>query len=332
MTKVTRKIICEDHMIDALDGSLKLHLREKRLKGLGKRSEGALLCVHGQSIPSTVAFDFPVPGYSWMDYAARRGFDVFALSLRGFGPSTRPPEMLANPKGAPPAVRAKEAFRDVVAAVRFIREQSETEKVNLLGWAQGTMLSCAFAAAYPKEAGRLALISPLYLCDEPGSFSLFEDPKKPGELNPVFFGGAWRWVTQKGQLHNWNRLIPKGQHGRWREARAVRAYWSEQLRHDPGGARRRVPAVKVPNGLMADHYDRTQGLAFFDAAKVKSPALLVRMECDLVSKDPEAQGLFRAMTKSPGKRYVILGGATHFAQFEKRREDLFSEVQGFLES
>ena len=170
MTKVTRKIICEDHMIDALDGSLKLHLREKRLKGLGKRSEGALLCVHGQSIPSTVAFDFPVPGYSWMDYAARRGFDVFALSLRGFGPSTRPPEMLANPKGAPPAVRAKEAFRDVVAAVRFIREQSETEKVNLLGWAQGTMLSCAFAAAYPKEAGRLALISPLYLCDEPGSF------------------------------------------------------------------------------------------------------------------------------------------------------------------
>ena len=112
----------------------------------------------------------------------------------------------------------------------------------------------------------------------------------------------------------------------------MRAYWSEQLRHDPGGARRRVPAVKVPNGLMADHYDRTQGLAFFDAAKGKSPALLVRMECDLVSKDPEAQGLFRAMTKSPGKRYVILGGATHFAQFEKRREDLFSEVQGFLES
>ena len=83
---------------------------------------------------------------------------------------------------------------------------------------------------------------------------------------------------------------------------------------------------------MADHYDRTKGKPFFDAAKVQSPTLLIRAEYDLVARDAEAQGLYRALTASPGKRYVVLGDATHFAQFEKRREALFGEVQLFLES
>jgi pimeloyl-ACP methyl ester carboxylesterase len=328
---VSKNIIQRDHLIDSPDPGIRLHLREKRRRGLQPGAD-ALLCVHGQSIPSPVAFDFAVPGYSWMDFAASRGFGVFALSLRGFGPSTRPPEMAEQPEGKPPAVRGREALRDVEAAVRFIRERCGVDRVNLLGWAQGTMLVAAFAAMRPRQAGRLVLCSPLYLCEDPGEFTLFEDPKCPGKRNPVFFENAWRWVTEKGQLHNWNRLIPNGKHGRWREARAVRAYWLEQLRFDPEGARRRVPAVRVPNGLMADHYDRTQGVPFFDAGKVRSPALLVRAECDLVSKDAEAQGLYRALTASTGKRYVVLGDATHFAQFEKRREALFGEVQLFLES
>ncbi len=327
-----RKIVREDHLIESFDQGIQLHLREKRPGGYRPDPATTLLCVHGQSIPSPVAFDFPVPGYSWMDFAASRGFDVFALSLRGFGPSARPPEMMESPEGKPPAVRAREALRDVEAAVRFIRERRRVKRVNLLGWAQGTMLMAAFAAKRPRQAGRLVLFSPLHLCDDPRESALFADPERPGRLNPVFFENAWRWVTEEGQLHNWNRLIPRGQHGRWREARAVRAYWREQLRYDPEGARRRVPAVRVPNGLMADHYDRTKGKPFFDAAKVRSPALLIRAEHDLVAKDAEAQGLFRALTASAGKRYVVLGDATHFMQFEKRREALFGEVQLFLES
>ena len=30
------------------------------------------------------------------------------------------------------------------------------------------------------------------------------------------------------------------------------------------------------------------------------------------------------------KRYIIIGDATHFFQFERRREELFREVQLFL--
>ncbi len=332
MRKKTGSILAEDHMIPALDEGISLHLREKRPRGLHRAgAAGTLLCVHGQSIPGAAAFDFPVPGYSWMDYMAARGFDVFALSLRGYGASTRPREMTVSPRGRPPAVRAAEAVRDVEAAARFICERREVDGLNLLGWAQGTMLTAAYAAANPARARKLVLVSPLYLCEDPENFALFEDPARPGKLNPKLFC-AWRWVTEKGQQRNWSRLIPKGREKEFREARAVRAYWREQIRHDAEGRRRRYPAVRVPNGLMADHYDRTRGKAFLDAVKVRCPALLVRAEYDLVSKDAEAQELFGALRSSPGKRYVVLGGATHFAQYEKRRGDLFGEVQGFLES
>jgi pimeloyl-ACP methyl ester carboxylesterase len=331
MGNKTGKILAEDHMIPSLDQGISLHLREKRPRGLRAEAAGTLLCVHGQSIPGAAAFDFPVPGYSWMDYMAERGFDVFALSLRGYGASTRPREMTVSPRGKSPAVRAEEAVRDVEAAARFICERREVDRLNLLGWAQGTMLTAAYAAAKPARARKLVLVSPLYLCEAPGEFALFEDPARPGKLNPKFFC-AWRWATEKGQQRNWSRLIPKGREKAFRESRAVRAYWREQIRHDREGRRRRYPAVRVPNGLMADHYDRTRGKAFFDAAKVRCPALLVRAEYDLVSKDAEAQRLFGALGSSPGKRYAVLGGATHFAQYEKRRGDLFGEVQGFLEA
>lgn len=332
MKGASTRIVQADHLIESLDSGSRIHLREKRLEGLRPKAAGILLCVHGQSIPSPVAFDFPVPGYSWMDFVASRGFDVFALSLRGFGLSKRPWEMRETPEGKRPAVRAKESLLDVEAAVRFILARRKVEHVNLLGWAQGTMLVAAFAAKQPQRVGRLVLCSPLYLCDDPEEFKLFEDPKRPGNLNPVFFKNSWRWVTEKGQFHNWNRLIPRGRHSSYREERSVRAYWREQLRYDPEGAKRRPPGVRVPNGLMVDHYDRTQGKAFFNAAKVRSPVLLIRAEHDRVSKDAEAQTLFRALKASLDKRYVVIGDATHFAQFEKRRNALFQETQSFLES
>ena len=320
-----------EHLIETSDPGIRLHLREKCQ---GRTRSGAarpvLLMVHGQSLPSPVCFDFPLPGYSWMDYAAARGYDVFALTLRGYGMSTRPPEMERDPASAPPAVRGRTALRDVEAAVRFIRKKRGAEQLSLLGWAQGTMLAAAFAAAHPRRVEKVVLFSPLHLSDDPAAAVLFEDPEQPGRLNPEF-RGAWRWVTEKGQQWNWSRLFPRGKAPLWREPDAVRAYWAEQLRYDPEGARRRPHGVRIPNGLIADHYDRTHGQSLYKPAEVKCPALLIRGEHDLVSSDQEAQRLFGALARATGKRYVIIGDATHFVQFEKRRDDLFNEVQNFLE-
>ncbi|MCE2452839.1 MAG: alpha/beta hydrolase, partial [Nitrospinae bacterium] len=65
------KLFRKDHLIDSHDDGIKLHLREKKPRGM-KKSEAAntMLMVHGQSTPAPVAFDLPLPGYSWMDFAA----------------------------------------------------------------------------------------------------------------------------------------------------------------------------------------------------------------------------------------------------------------------
>ena len=123
-----------DHYIDSLDPGITLHLREKRPRGKKKfEDEATLLMAHGRMAPGPVAFDLPVPGYSWMDYIASRGFDVFALSVRGFGESTWPQEMFASPRGKPPAIPGKVAMRDIEAAVDFIREQRGVNKLKHSG-------------------------------------------------------------------------------------------------------------------------------------------------------------------------------------------------------
>ena len=59
--------------------------------------------------------------------------------------------------------------------------------------------------------------------------------------------------------------------------------------------------------------------------------LLIRGDQDGASVDPEAWGLYKALRNSRGKRYVIINDGTHFMELEKRRMELLSEVQLFLE-
>ncbi|OGL61484.1 MAG: hypothetical protein A3J27_11380 [Candidatus Tectomicrobia bacterium RIFCSPLOWO2_12_FULL_69_37] len=325
-----RAIVQEDHFIESLDPGIRLHLREKRLRGRRRADPAAaVLCLHGQSIPAPAAYDLPVPGYSWLDWMAARGMHVFALSIRGYGLSTRPPEMSAPPGNVPPASRGLVAQRDIEAAVRFIRRRLEIKQLNLLGWSWGTTTSATYTANNGPLVRRLALYAPFYAYLDPEAAARAEDPRRPGRWNPG--NGAWRWATEAVQRERWDGSIPKGQHAKWREERAVRRFWKEQLRYDPAGRRRRPPAVRVPNGAMADAYDRAKGKATYDAADIACPVLLIRGDHDRSSRDAHGTTLFNALRNSRQKRYVILGNATHFAQYEWCREQLFREVQLFLE-
>ena len=324
------KIIQEDHMIDSLDPGIRLHIREKRPSGLGRFEEaGTILLCHGQSMPAPVTYDIRIPGYSWMDYMATRGFDVFALSIRGYGLSTRQPELQAPRLANPPAGRGHVALHDIEAAVRFIQNRRSLDRINLLGYSFSTTTTAAFTAANNARIRRLAIYAPFYAYERPELAAQSEDPEQPGRLDPKF--GAWRWVTRREQMERWDGSIPRGQHTKWREARAVKYYWDEQMRYDPEGRGRRVPAVKVPNGPLADRYDRTRGIPLYDASKIKVPVLMIRGDHDRSSQDPEANGLFKALTNSPHKRHIIMGDMTHFIQFEKRHEELHSQVQLFME-
>src|SRR5207253_1966368 len=110
-------------------------------------------------------------GVSWMDFIARRGFDVWLVDLRGYGRSTRPPEMSEPPEKNPPIVRTDTAVRDVTAAIDFILHKRGIEKLDLMGWSWGTTIMGSYAAANPSKVERLVLYAPQWLRTTPGLIS-----------------------------------------------------------------------------------------------------------------------------------------------------------------
>src|SRR5688500_12746154 len=73
-----------------------LYVREKVMPAVARQAESKkgsvpiVLFLHGGFSPSTVAYDLDYKDYSWMDYLARAGFDVFALTHTAYGTSPKP--------------------------------------------------------------------------------------------------------------------------------------------------------------------------------------------------------------------------------------------------
>jgi esterase/lipase len=73
------------------------------------------------------------------------------------------------------------------------------------------------------------------------------------------------------------------------------------------------------------------GKPYWDPSRVIPPTLVVRGEWDGVSTVSEALGLFNALSNARLKRMVLLGAGSHMMLIEKNREQLFREVQLFLD-
>jgi len=134
-------VVMEEFMVPAVDPGIQLYVRNKRPQGMTTFSgDKILLYVHGATYPSETAFDLQLNGMSWMDYMAQHGYDVYLVDLRGYGRSTRPPEMDLPPEQNAPLVRTTTAVKDVGAAVDFILKRRGVSRINLLGWSWGTSI------------------------------------------------------------------------------------------------------------------------------------------------------------------------------------------------
>jgi len=128
------KIATETFLIDAVDPGIKLYVCNKHLPG--KKvfpADTIVLFVHGATYPSETAFDIALPGGSWMDYVAERGYDAYLVDIRGYGRSTRPASMDAPPDQNPAFADTADAIKDVGAAVDFISKRRNVNKINLIG-------------------------------------------------------------------------------------------------------------------------------------------------------------------------------------------------------
>ena len=166
------KLVTESYMIPSRDPGIQLHVRNKRPEGMTQFSaEKTLLYVHGTTQAASSTFDLPLDGLSWMDYIAQHGYDVYLVDLRGYGGSTRPPEMEKPAAENPPIVRTDVAVKDVAATVDHILARRGVTKLNLMGWSWGTAIMGRYATQNSDKVNRLVLYAPPWTREAPATGS-----------------------------------------------------------------------------------------------------------------------------------------------------------------
>jgi pimeloyl-ACP methyl ester carboxylesterase len=311
----------EEFVIPAVDSGIELYLRNKHPSGAKQFAPGKiLLFVHGATYPAEAAFDLKLNGLSWMDYIAQHGYDVYMVDLRGYGRSTRPPEMSRPAADGEPIVRTGTAIADVGAAVTFILKRRQADKIDLVGWSWGTVIMGWYTAQNNDKVNRLVLYAPIWIATPPAA------------VNPGGKLGAYRSITRQAAMDRWLKGVPEDQKAAliptgWFDAWAAAVFAS-----DPAGAKQEPPVVRAPNGVMQDVGEYwAAGKPQYDPGEIRVPTFLAHAEWDADTPSYMLHAYFAKLANAPYKRYVEIGEGTHNVMLEKNRMQLFQEVQLFLD-
>ena len=311
------KVVLEELTVPS-DPGIEIYVRNKHLTSATTfRPDRTAVFVHGSTYPSET-FDVQLDGLSWMDYMAARGYDVYALDIRGYGKSTKPKEMAEKAEANPPIVRNDVAIRDVSAVVDFVLKRRNIPRLDLVGWSSGTVLHATYASQNPSKVERLVLYAPLWV-------------RPPGTpITPP--SGAYRTVTREQAQTRWLNGVPEDKKAALIPAGWFDAWANVLWANDTVGAQQTPPVIRAPNGVLQDGAEFWQvGKAYYDPAKITAPTLLVGGEWDRDAPPALAQALFPLLVNSPGKRYVQLAEGTHTILMERNRMALFAAVQSFLD-
>ena len=315
-------LMTEDFMVPAADPGVQLHVRNKRPANLTRFTpDNIILFVHGATGSPESGFDLSLDGLSWMEWMARQGNDVYFVSVRGYGRSTRPREMDEPPMKNAPIVRTDTAARDVGAAVDFIRQRRSVEKISLLGHSWGATIMPVYTTQNNAKVHRLALYAPGWLRTQGASLTDAGGPL-----------GAYRIVTGEAVRKRRGTGLPPGKQEELMPARWLDAYLEAAFASDPWSATQNPRAFRAPNGVVQDSREfANAGKPRYNPADIRVPTLLILGEWDADTPLYMAQTLFPLLVNAPSKKMVVIGEATHVVVTEKNRMQLFREVQLFFE-
>src|SRR5260370_13461087 len=102
--------------------------------------------MHGATFSSGSLFDAPMGGASFMDQLAIAGFDVYAVDVRGYGASTRPPDMEGAVDPSTQPVRIETAICDLGTAIDHILEYRRLDQLNLIEISWGGSVAGSYTA------------------------------------------------------------------------------------------------------------------------------------------------------------------------------------------
>jgi len=317
----TVKLESESYLIPSADPGIELYMRNKHPAGVTSfPADKIILYVHGATYPSETSFDLPLSGLSMMDYIAQRGYDVYLVDVRGYGGSTRPPEMDRPPEENKPIVDTPLAAKDLGAAVSHILKRRGVAKIDLIGWSWGTSIVGLYTTTHNDTVNRLVLYAPMWI---------FSTRPTLGGDKPL---GAYRSVTKASAKDRWLKGVPET-----KRAELIPAGWFEQWADatwatDPVGAKQDPPVLRAPNGVLQDV--RTYwaaGKAQYDPGDIHVPTLLIHAEWDADLPSDQTRGYFAKLTNVPYKRLIEIGEGTHTIMMEKNRMQFFREIMNFLD-
>lgn len=310
----------EEMMVPSQDAGISLYVRNKHPVGVTQYSSNKiLLYVHGATYPAETTFDLSLNGLSWMDYVAQRGYDVYLVDVRGYGRSTRPPEMNHPPGENPPFGRTATAVKDVGTAVDFILKRRSVSKINLMGWSWGTTIMGAFTAQHNEKVEKLVLYAVQWISAKP---LIGNDPHF----------GAYRSVTEGSVKTRWLDAVPEKQRHDLIPPGWSDMLWSALLASDPVGAKQNPPVVRAPNGVSQDSFEYWRaGKKLYDPSDIHVPTLVIHADLDNDLPTSLDETYFPLLVNAPYKRFVEIGDGTHFISMEKNRMELIKEVQLFLD-
>lgn len=314
------KIVSESYLIPSRDAGIQLYIRNKHAEGMRRFSaERTVIYVNGTTQASEATFDLSLDGLSWMQYIAARGYDVYFVDLRGYGGSSRPPEMEQPAADNPAIVRTDTGIRDLAAAIDHVLARRQLSRLDVIGWSWGATIAGAYAAEHNDKVNRLVLYAPQWVRNG-GTVS------DPGTL-----GAYQTWTIQQGRdrlqsgtpQERKDELFPPAWFSQWSAA---------ALATDPAGSVLNPPVVRTPNGSLQDIRDYWfAGKPYWDPSRVTVPTLVVRGEWDAVTTLPDTLGVFSALSNTRLKRMLVIGAGSHMVFIERNRQQLFREVQLFLD-
>lgn len=315
------------------DAGIRIHIREVRSDT--HPTCQPILLVHGARVPGIASFDLPVAGGSLAADLSERGFCAYVMDVRGYGQSTRPPEMEESPQNHPPLVRSIEAVHDIDASIDLIRKRTGANRVSLFGWATGGQWASYYATLHSEKLSHLILLNALYGADAPhplmGHGSDMEDPAHPGQLNPTV--GAYRCNSADSLLGAWNRSIPAEDKAAWRDQAVADSYVHDALASDPHATKHSPPCMRSPNGALEDSFYLATGRQLWDASFIYVPTLVLASECDFWSRPADRDKVAHDLVHA-SVQVIVIPNATHFVHLdrpERGRNKLLGEIVRFLQ-
>lgn len=293
---------------------LRLFLRYLAPSNPASRQEDVVLYVHGATFPSALSIAHRLDGKSWRDALCDAGFHVWGLDFHGFGYSDPYPAMAQATERAPALCRADDAARQVATAVEFIAGRHAIEHLHIIAHSWGTMATGLFATREPGLVNRLVFFAPIGQRHGPGP-----PPSLP----------AWRLISEQEQ---WDRFVEDVPAGAAPVLSSIHFNdWSERyLATDAQSGTREPHSVKVPSGPLADIMAAWHGRLAYDPREVQAPVEIIRGEWDNLVTDRDARWLFDAFSRSPIRRDIKIGRATHLMHLEANRHALHRESITFL--